>query len=167
MQGIQPYANPLIVRSAAFAANGIIPVEHAVEGFNVAPPLSWSAVPAGTRSIGVIVEDPDAPGRTFVHWIVVAIPPDVTALPAGARLPPGAVQGTNDHGTLGWYGPNPPSGRHRYVFTVYALDNQPDTHGLTKYDFYNAIKGHILAQGELIGTYERKARGVPVSFSPP
>jgi Raf kinase inhibitor-like YbhB/YbcL family protein len=156
---------PLVVRSAAFGTYGMIPVEHAVEGYNVAPPLSWSAVPTGTKSVAVVVEDPDAPGRTFVHWIVASIPPDVSAIPAGARLPQGAVQGTNDHGTIGWYGPNPPSGRHRYVFKVYALDNQPDTHGLTKYDLYNAIKGHILAQGELIGTYERKARGVPASFA--
>ena len=157
----------LIVRSPAFGTNGIIPIEHAVEGFNVAPPLSWSTPPEGTRSIAIIVEDPDAPGRTFVHWIVVAIPPEVNSLPVGARLPEGAVHGSNDQGTLGWYGPNPPSGRHRYVFKVFALDNKPATPGMTKYDLYTALEGHVLAQGELIGTYERKARGVPAVELPP
>src|SRR5688572_11991607 len=107
----------LVVRSPAFGANGIIPVEHAIEGHNVPPPLSWSAVPEGTRSVAVIVEDPDAPGRTFVHWIVVGIPADARGLGSGA-LPEGAAVGTNDHGSRGWYGPNPPSGRHRYFFKV-------------------------------------------------
>lgn len=145
----------LTVRSPAFGGNGMIPIEHTAEGADVAPPLSWSAVPEGTRSIAVIVEDPDAPGRTYVHWIVVGIPPSVTALPGGDQLPDGAVHGTNDRGTQGWTGPNPPSGRHRYFFKVFALDNRPDKAGMTKQDFYSAIKGHVLAQGELIGTYER------------
>ncbi|HEU0033653.1 MAG TPA: YbhB/YbcL family Raf kinase inhibitor-like protein [Kofleriaceae bacterium] len=146
----------LTVRSPAFGGNGMIPIEFTAEGDNVAPPLSWSAVPSQTRSVAVIVEDPDAPGRTYVHWIVIGIPPSVTSLPGGHELPAGAVHGANDRGELGWTGPNPPSGRHRYFFKVFALDNAPSTEGMSKQDFYSAIKGHILAQGELVGTYERK-----------
>jgi Raf kinase inhibitor-like YbhB/YbcL family protein len=146
----------LTVESAAFGANGTIPDEHAAEGNNVSPPLEWSTPPPGTQSIALIVEDPDAPGRTFVHWIVVGIPADVTSLDAG-RIPEGAVEGVNDAGTRGWYGPKPPSGSHRYVFKVFALDNKPDRPGIrSKHDFYNAVDHHVLAQGELIGVYERK-----------
>lgn len=163
----EPTPMSLVVRSPAFGGNGTIPIEHTAEGMNVAPPLSWSEVPEGTRSVALVVEDPDAPGRTFVHWIVAAIPPDVRSIPAGGRLPSGAVEGTNDRGTVGWYGPNPPTGRHRYVFKVFALDNAPSAPGMTKHDLYNGIKGHILAMGELIGTYERKHKGAAAASPRP
>lgn len=144
----------LNVRSDSFGANAMIPIEHAVEGENAAPHLAWSDVPDGTRSVVVMCEDPDAPGRTFVHWIVVGIPPSIHELD-GEELPTGAAFGTNDAGEAGWTGPNPPSGRHRYFFKVYALDIAIESPGLTKYEVYAAMKGHVLAQGELIGTYQK------------
>lgn len=153
-----PTTRTITVTSDAFGANGTIPLEHTADGDNIAPPLAWSNVPPGTRSIAILVEDPDAPRRIFVHWVVVGIPPDVTELPAGGELPEGAVHGTNDYGNQGWDGPNPPSGRHRYVFRVFALDNVPDKPGMTKQDLMSAIKGHTLAEGELIGTYDKSPR---------
>jgi Raf kinase inhibitor-like YbhB/YbcL family protein len=150
-----PTRRTLNVRSAAFGANGSIPIEHTADGADIAPPLSWDPPPPGTRSVAILVEDPDAPLRTFVHWIVVGIPPEVTELPAGGDLPEGALNGTNDAGEDGWSGPDPIGGRHRYVFRVFALDNHPNAEGMTKPDLMNAIKGHVLAQGELIGTYDK------------
>ncbi len=158
---MQPHAEPapskrtLNVTSPAFGANGTIPIEHTADGDDIAPPLAWGAAPPGTRSFAILVEDPDAPRKIFVHWIVVGIPPEVTELPAGGELPEGAVHGTNDSGDEGWSGPNPPDGRHRYVFRVFALDNRPNAPGMTKPDLMSAIKGHVLAQGELIGTYDK------------
>lgn len=150
----------LNVSSPAIGNNGTIPIEFAAEGQNVAPPLQWSELPPETRSVAIVVEDPDAPNRNFVHWIVAGIPPSVTALPAGARLPESAFEGTNDRGSIGWFGPHPPNPgeRHRYFFKVFALDVRPDKPGIDKYDLYAAMKGHVLARGELIATYERKGR---------
>jgi Raf kinase inhibitor-like YbhB/YbcL family protein len=90
-----------------------------------------------------------------VHWVVTGIPPTTTSIPAGGPLPPGAVEGTNDWGRRGWGGPNPPIGRHRYFFKVYALDIPIHAPGISKLELLAAMKGHILAQGELIGTYEK------------
>lgn len=151
----------MVVRSSAFGMNGMIPIELTQDGDNAPPTLEWSGAPAGTRSIAVICEDPDAPTRVFTHWIVVGIPPAVTHLD-GADLPAGAAVGLNDYGDRGWAGPNPPSGRHRYFFKVFALDIHLDKADLTKQELYAAMKGHILARGELIGTYEKQtghARG--------
>jgi len=149
-----PTTFTLQVSSSAFGANGSIPIEHTADGANVAPPLRWSRVPEGTRSVAVLVEDPDGRSGIWVHWIVVGIPPEVTELPGGDELPEGAVAGINDWGEARWMGPDPPSGRHRYFFRVYALDNNPDQPGMTKLDLMSAMKGHILAVGELIGTYD-------------
>lgn len=148
-------SRPLRVTSDAFGANGSIPIEHTPLGADVAPPLAWGEVPPGTRSVAILVEDPDAPRRIFVHWIVVGIPPGVTGLPAGGVLPEGAAHGINDYGNAGWNGPNPPSGRHRYFFRVFALDINLEKSGLTKTDLMAAMKGHVLAQGELIGTFDK------------
>ena len=145
----------LVVRSPAFGANGAIPMEFSTEGDNIPPPLVWERVPHGTQSIAIVCEDPDAPTRVFTHWVVVGIPPGETRFDP-ATPPPGTQFGKNDHGSLGWYGPNPPSGRHRYFFKVFALDMNLDEEGLSKDDLYAAIKGHILARGELVGTYEKK-----------
>lgn len=150
-----PTVRTLTVTSTAFGGNGTIPIEHTADGADLAPQLAWSGVPPGTKSVAILVEDPDAPGRIFVHWIVVGIPPEVTSLPVGGALPAGAVHGTNDYGEQRWRGPNPPNGRHRYFFRVFALDNHPNKPGLTKPDLMSAIKGHILAEGELIGTYDK------------
>lgn len=153
----------LRVASSAFAMNGPIPVEHTVDGRDISPPLSWSSPPPGTKSIAIIVDDPDAPDpaapqRTWVHWIVTGIPPTTTSLPAGGPLPEGAVVGTNDWGKRAWGGPSPPTGRHRYYFKVYALDIPIRAPGISKLELLAAMKGHVLARGELVGTYERPAR---------
>lgn len=151
----KPALHTLQVTSTAFGTNGSIPIEHTQDGADVPPPLAWSGVPPETRSIAILVEDPDAPSRIFVHDIIVGIPPTVNQLDGNDPLPAGAVHGTNDFGERRWRGPKPPSGRHRYFFRVYALDNVPSKPGMTKPDLMSAIKGHVLAQGELIGTYDR------------
>jgi Raf kinase inhibitor-like YbhB/YbcL family protein len=150
----------LQVSSTAFDANGSIPAQHTGEGEDIAPPLSWSTPPPGTKSIAFMVEDPDAPDprapvRTFVHWIVTGIPATPTSFSGGNRLPDGAVPGTNDWGERTWMGPMPPVGRHRYFFKVFALDIALAAPGITKLELLAAMKGHILAQGEVVGTYEK------------
>ena len=150
-----PAEPTIVVRSPAFGANGAIPMEFSVEGDNVPPPLAWEQLPEATQSIAIVCEDPDAPARTFTHWIVVGIPPSATHLDPSAP-PRGAAFGKNDHGSLGWYGPNPPSGRHRYVFKVFALDIHLDKPGLSNAELYKTMKHHVLAHGELVGTYEKK-----------
>jgi Raf kinase inhibitor-like YbhB/YbcL family protein len=147
-----PNGATFAVTSTAFAANAAIPIEHTCEGTNVAPPLAWSGAPTATQSYAVVVDDPDAPSKTWVHWVVANIPATATQLPAG-------VDGTNDFGKTGWGGPCPPSGRHRYVFKVYALDAPSlGTAGMAKPQLLAAIKGHVLAKGELVGTYEKSKR---------
>lgn len=151
----------LRVESSAFGMNGSIPAQFTSDGDDIAPPLSWSAAPAGTKSIAIIVDDPDAPNpdapqRTWVHWVVTGIPPTTTSLRGGSSLPDGAVIGTNDFGHQAYGGPNPPIGRHRYFFKVYALDIALGSR-MTKPELLAAMKGHILAQGELIGTYAKPA----------
>jgi Raf kinase inhibitor-like YbhB/YbcL family protein len=152
----------LHVESPAFGANGSIPLQYTADGENTAPELTWGAVPEGTKSIAIIVEDPDVPDpnhpiSTFTHLIVTGVPPEMRSLDAGEELPPGAAFGSNDHGERGWFGPKPPIGRHRYFFKVFALDTHLAAPGIRRLDFIGAIKGHVLAQGELVGTYERPA----------
>ena len=116
------------LESTAFDANGLIPAKYTCDGEDISPPLIWDEVPKGTKSIVLIVDDPDAPGRTFVHWVIYDIPATVRQLPekiaAVKALPNGGVQGTNDFGKLGYGGPCPPSGIHRYFFKLYALDQE-------------------------------------------
>ena len=152
------------LRSPAFESMGPIPRAHTCEGDDTSPPLEWVDVPAGTLSFALLVQDPDAPDpaaprRIWVHWIVVDLPPDLRALPAGAatRLPPGARHGKNDGNRAAWGGPCPPIGRHRYFFALYALDTRLDAlHAPTRPEFEAAVAGHILARAELIGTYEKQ-----------
>jgi Raf kinase inhibitor-like YbhB/YbcL family protein len=157
---IEPTAAPakLIVTSDAFSAGGAIPLEYTADGADISPPIAWGKVPPGTKSIAILAEDLDAPRRIFVHWIVVGIPPDMTELGAGADaiLPGDAVHGTNDFGDDEWGGPAPPSGRHRYVFHVFALDYFLDREGMTKPQLMSAIKGHVLGEGQLTGTYAKR-----------
>lgn len=156
----KPPAAALVVTSPAFAANGEIPTEYTCEGPDRSPPLAWSGAPEATKSYALIVDDPDAPDpaapqRTWVHWVVTGIPASVTG--AGAGTPPAnGVAGKNDFGTLAWGGPCPPVGRHRYFFKVYALDTKIANPGITKTDLIAAMQGHVLAQGELVGTYQKK-----------
>jgi Raf kinase inhibitor-like YbhB/YbcL family protein len=153
----------LHVESPAFQMNGSIPPQFTSDGDDIAPPLSWSTPPPGTQSLALLVEDPDAPDpaapqRTWVHWVVTGIPASATELRGEDKLPAGAVSGSNDWHKRGWGGPNPPIGRHRYFFKLFALDIPLATPGITKQDLLSAMKGHILAQGELIGTYEKPKR---------
>lgn len=150
----------LRVASAAFAMNSAIPEQFTADGADIAPPLSWGGAPEGTQGFAILVEDPDAPNpeaptMTFTHWIVTGLPASVTSVEAGERLPERAVAGTNDFGNRGWNGPSPPVGRHRYFFKIYALDMVLDAPGITRPELLGTMKGHILAEGELIGTYEK------------
>lgn len=147
--------------STAFDANGFIPAKYTCDGENISPPLIWDQVPTGTQSIALIVDDPDAPGRTFVHWVVYDIPATVRQLPekiaADKTLPNGGVQGINDFGKLGYGGPCPPSGVHRYFFKLYALDQKLAlAAGATKNQILAAMENHVLAKADLIGRYKRQ-----------
>ncbi len=154
----------LNLTSTAFAPNGSIPAPYTCEGDDTSPPLSWAGAPSGTKSVALIVDDPDAPDpakpqRVYVHWVVYNIPPTATSLPENASkkgLPAGAVQGKNDWGKTQYGGPCPPVGRHRYFFKLYALDTQlTGLSSPTKADLLKAIEGHVIANGELIGTYQK------------
>lgn len=147
----------MVLQSPAFTAGAEIPAVHTCDGSDTAPPLSWSAIPAGAKSLALIVDDPDAPGGTWVHWIVYNLPPAAKDLPPGGVLPKGALQGSNGWKKAAYGGPCPPSGRHRYSHRLYALDTVlPDLHGPTKTTLEQAMEGHVLAQAELVGTYQRK-----------
>jgi Raf kinase inhibitor-like YbhB/YbcL family protein len=144
-----------------FAMNAAMPPKYAACGDNVSPPLSWSKVPTGTKSIAVLCDDPDAPRGDWVHWVLFNLPPETTKLEAGvpkqAKLPSGAIQGVNDFPGTGYDGPYPPPGKpHRYFFKVFALDTKLNlTEKARKSDLLKATQGHILAQGQLIGTFQR------------
>jgi Raf kinase inhibitor-like YbhB/YbcL family protein len=145
----------LALTSESFQDGDPVPERHALEGENLSPPLSWSGLPDGTQSIAVICEDPDAPSGTFVHWVVWGIGPQAGGLGEGEAAP---HEGQNDFGNTGYGGPSPPPGhgRHRYHFRVYALDAEPSLdQGASKEQLEAAIEGHVLATGELMGTYER------------
>jgi len=145
----------ILVTSPAFSDGGAIPRKHTCDAENLSPSLSWTGIPAQTSSLVLVVDDPDAPGRTFVHWLLYDIPPDQTGLPEGVKGV--GTPGTNDFRQLGYGGPCPPRGTaHRYFFKLYALDVRLDLKaGLGKSDLEKAMKGHILAQGQLMGKYSR------------
>ena len=149
------------VTSPAFAEGELIPAEYTADGRNISPPIDWSSAPEGTKSFALINDDPDAPMGTWVHWVLYNIPPDVTSLDENIlpeeTLPNGAVHGTTDFGRIGYGGPAPPSGTHRYFFKIYALDTKLDlTPGATKRELEQVMAGHILAQGQLMGKYKRR-----------
>jgi Raf kinase inhibitor-like YbhB/YbcL family protein len=150
------------VTSTAFADRGEIPAVHTCEGRDIAPALQFSGVPAGARSLALIVDDPDAPDpaapkMTWVHWVVYDIAPTSAGLPEGGALPAGARDGLNDWKRIGYGGPCPPMGRHRYFFKLYALDSSLSfAHPPTKQQLEQAMKGHVLAHAELVGTYARR-----------
>lgn len=149
--------------SAAFAHQGAIPAKFTCEGADVSPPLSWSDLPPATQSLALIVDDPDAPDpaapkTTWVHWVLYNLPPTGNGLPEGGTvLPSGTLQGLNDWQRSGYGGPCPPIGRHRYFHKLYALDTLlPDLGRPTKATLEKAMKGHILGQAELVGTYQKR-----------
>jgi len=149
------------ISSDAFNDGGSLPIEHTCDGEDRSPALSWDTIPAGTQSIALIVDDPDAPGKTWVHWVIYNIPASSTGLPAAvpkdSSLDDGSLQGKNDFGRIGYNGPCPPPGKpHKYFFRVYALDTALSLKsGAAKSQLEAAMSGHILAQGEMIGKYGR------------
>jgi Raf kinase inhibitor-like YbhB/YbcL family protein len=154
----------LILQSAAFQHLHDIPARHTCDGSNTSPPLAWSGVPRGTKSLALIVDDPDAPDpaapqMTFVHWVLYNVPTDVGGLEEGAApggLPLAAEPGLNDWHEKTWGGPCPPTGRHRYFFKLYALDTTlPRLKHPTKAALEAAMHGHILAEAQLVGLYQR------------
>ena len=145
----------LQVTSPAFQNNGHIPKQYTCDGKDISPPLVIENVPAETKSIALIVDDPDAPVGTWVHWVLWNIDPNTKEV-AEAAVPQGAVEGMNDFRKHAYGGPSPPSGTHRYFFKVYALDTMLDiSPNSTKTDLEKAMKGHILAEGQIIGLYKR------------
>jgi hypothetical protein len=155
------------ITSPAFTEGSEIPRHHTCEGADVSPRLDWSDLPPGTRSLALIVDDPDAPDpkaprMIYVHWVLYNLPPSASGLPEGVGtkdLPAGTLEGTNDWKRTGYGGPCPPIGRHRYFHKLYALDTTlPDLRSPTKARLEEAIEGHVLAQAELMGTYEKKGR---------
>lgn len=155
------------ITSPAFQPNGLIPSQYTCDGQDISPPLSWSGAPSNTKSLAMIVDDPDAPDpakpqRVYVHWVVYNLPPGTIALPEDASktgMPKGAVQGKNDWGKAVYGGPCPPIGQHRYFFKVYALDTElTGLSGATKADLERAMKGHVLGSGELMGTYQKAGK---------
>jgi Raf kinase inhibitor-like YbhB/YbcL family protein len=146
----------LSITSPAFPHNGMIPIKYTCDGADVSPPLSIGNVPEKTGSLALIVDDPDAPMGTWVHWVVWNIAADTREIPENT-VPPGALQGTNDFGKQKYGGPCPPSGTHRYFFKLYAL-NAPLAlkAGATKAQVEEAMSGHLLGKTELVGLYRRK-----------
>lgn len=150
----------IIVKSNSFSDGGMIPAKYTCDGANISPQLSWDNAPKGTKSFVLICEDPDAPMGTFTHWILYDIPADVHELPENLPkdkvLPNGAKQGIADFKKIGYGGPCPPSGTHRYYFKLYSLDTLLNLEpGLKKEDILKAMNGHILAQGQIMGKYTR------------
>ena len=149
------------LKSPAISSGGDIPTKHTCDGPDVSPPLEWTSPPAGTKAFALVCEDPDAPRGTFTHWVLFNVPADVRELSEQASqeavLPNGATQGRNDFGKVGYGGPSPPPGKpHRYFFKLYALDTRLDLQpGAGKKDLLAAMKGHVLAEGQWMGTYGR------------
>ncbi|MCL5991285.1 MAG: YbhB/YbcL family Raf kinase inhibitor-like protein [Bacteroidetes bacterium] len=148
------------ITSTAFIEGGLLPKIYTCEGKNISPPLAWSNLPEGTKSIALINDDPDAPMGTWVHWVIYNIPPTETGLkeeiPSENILPNGAKQGITDFRRVGYGGPCPPSGTHRYFFKLYALDKILELEpGVSKGQLLTAMEGHILGTGQLVGKYKK------------
>ena len=149
------------VTSTGFQPGKTIPKQHTGDGADKSPPLRWSEPPKETQSLALICDDPDAPRATWVHWVLFNLPAQTRELeesvPTTATLGTGAKQGKNDFGNIGYGGPAPPKGKpHRYFFKLYALDVVLDLQpGATKAQLDDAMKGHILAEGQLMGNYQR------------
>lgn len=146
--------------SQAFSNEKGIPEKYTCDGENISPPLSWSGQPENTRSLALILEDPDAPSKTWIHWVLYNIPPHITelqeALPADGKLEEGMMQGINDFRKSGYGGPCPPGGTHRYFFRLFALDSKPELKpGLKAGQLKELMAGHIIARAELMGSYRR------------
>ena len=149
------------ITSSAFKEGDMIPAKYTCDGADISPPLQWDTAPEGTVSIALISDDPDAPMGTWVHWVLFNLPGSTTSLaenvPTDKTLTNGAIQGTNDFRKIGYGGPCPPGGTHRYYFKIYALDTQLELQaGANKKELLRAMQGHILAEGQLMGKYKRQ-----------
>ena len=162
--GKNPEGHNMMLTSSVFYQNGMIPQRHTCDGSDISPPLAWSGLPAGTKSLVLIVDDPDAPDPAaprmiWSHWVLYNLPPIAGELPEGVpakALPQGTLQGVNDWQRTGYGGPCPPVGRHRYFFKLYALDSVlPDLGKPAKVGVEKAMQGHILGHAELMGQYQR------------
>ena len=147
--------------SPAFTEGGMIPAQYTCNGADISPPLAWEEVPEVAKSLALIVDDPDAPVGTWVHWVLYNLPASTRELKENITktkiLPDGAMQGTNDFRKIGYNGPCPPGGTHRYFFKLYALDEMVDLNpGARKKDLVDAMKGHILAECQLMGKFSRR-----------
>lgn len=150
----------IAITSKAFDEGSLIPSKYTCDGVDVSPPLRWDGIPEGAASIALICDDPDAPMGTWVHWVLFNLPARAKELAENITtdetLTDGTRQGINDFGKIGYGGPCPPSGTHRYFFKIYALDAQLDlAPGANKSQLLEAMEGHILAQGQLMGKYKR------------
>jgi Raf kinase inhibitor-like YbhB/YbcL family protein len=148
------------LESPVFQANQLIPAKYTCDGANISPPLAWEAPPTDCQSLVLICDDPDAPRGTWVHWVLYNLPPDLQQLPEGIPaqniLPNGAIHGLNDFRKLGYGGPCPPNGTHRYFFKLYALDTRLNLPAkATIAEVQQGMLTHILASGELVGLYRR------------
>lgn len=148
------------ITSPVFREGEQIPVRYSCNDVNISPPLDWEGVPEGTQSIALIFDDPDAPSGTFVHWVIFNLPADTRSLPEHVKgrelMDDGSKQGLNSYGLVGYNGPCPPKGTHRYFFKIYALDRKLDLPPLVKKDeLLSAMEAHILDQGELMGVFTR------------
>lgn len=154
-------ASSFMLASPAFSEGGRIPDRHTCTAEDLSPRLNWSGVPSGTQSFALVVEDPDAPSGTFIHWVIYNLPATLTSLPEGVprteQLANGASQGIGDFGSIGYRGPCPPRGKpHRYFFLLRALDTQlTPKPQMTRVQLEKEIQGHVLAEGRLMGTYSR------------
>jgi len=148
------------VRSPAFAEGQPIPELHSCEGRDISPPLVWTEPPAGTRSLALICDDPDAPGGVWVHWVLYNLPSTTRELPQNVAPEPvlalGERQGRNSWGRIGYGGPCPPSGTHRYFFRLFALDVMLETPaGCSRVEIEAAMRGHVIGHAQLMGTYKK------------
>lgn len=148
------------ITSPVFEDGGEIPKKYTCDDLDVSPPIEWMDMPEGTRTLAIVCDDPDAPMKTWIHWIIFNIPGDVRCLPENVppekELANGAKQGMNDFHKVGYGGPCPPSGMHRYFFKIYALDTSLDLPpGVSKSHLMIAMEGHVLAEAHLMGTYTR------------
>ena len=147
------------VTSTAFEEGGMIPAKYTCDGQDISPPLEFSFVPDSAKSLALICDDPDAPVGTWVHWVLFNLPAEIKELPENVppneKLSNGAIQGANDFRKIGYGGPCPPGGTHRYYFKLYALNTELNLDpGITKKELLEAMEGHILAKGQLVGKYK-------------
>jgi len=150
----------ITITSTVFTEGSMIPQDYTCDGEDISPPLAWSGVPDGTKSLALICDDPDAPMGTWAHWVLFNMPPSAEDLPASVppkeALDNGAKHGINDFRKFGYGGPCPPGGTHRYYFKLYALDTEINVEtGITKAQLVKTMEGHILAEGQLMGRYSR------------